>query len=143
MASNDQKVVLPVQRSRGQSRQIETKLTVSDVGNENAQTNLPKTSTSSSSTPRIVKTLTPPSTSVSQSTSGVMTGAKHLFSFRKPFFYAIKCFRSFFLIFFCYFVASPEIFLLCHLYPLKIVFIMQQRLYFELKRPKQIHLLNF
>lgn len=79
VASNDQKSALPLQRSRGQSRAVEKTILVSDVANESAQivlSNRPKTSTSTSASQHIVKTITPPSTSVSQSTSGVMTGVK-------------------------------------------------------------------
>jgi hypothetical protein len=80
VASNGQKTkVLPLQqqqRSRGQSRQLETTIIVSDGGgNESAQillTNLPKTQNN-------VKAVTAPSTSVTQSTSGVMTGANSQF----------------------------------------------------------------
>jgi hypothetical protein len=81
VASNAPKTALPQQRSRGQSRHVETTIIVGDGGNENAQiilTSLPKTTASSTSIQRIVKTVSPPSTSVSQSTSGVMTGAKLL-----------------------------------------------------------------
>lgn len=77
MASNDQKsgaLALPQQRSRGQSRKAEAKPVISDVGIENAQIVLAKSSTSTSSIQHIVKTVTSPSTSVTQSTSGVMTG---------------------------------------------------------------------
>lgn len=80
VASNGKKAALPQQRSRGQSRQIETTIIVSDGGNENAQIvlNLPKSSTSTATVQQIVKAVTAPSTStsVSQSTSGVMTGVK-------------------------------------------------------------------
>lgn len=81
MASNEQKTKLPQQRSRGQSRNVETTIIVGDVGHESAQLvlkNLPKAAASSSSVQHIVKTATPPSTSVSQSTSGVMTGVEPL-----------------------------------------------------------------
>jgi hypothetical protein len=88
VASNEQKSALHPQRSLGQSRQAGTKIIVSDVANENAQivlTNSPKSSSSSTVTiQQVVKTATPPSTSVSQSTSGVMTGANLSFQFRYP-----------------------------------------------------------
>lgn len=103
VASNDQKVTLPQQRSRGQSRQVETTKIVSDATNENAQiilTNSPKPTASSSVIPsqnlNIVKTVTPPSTSVSQSTSGVMTGVNLILN--KPFYF---WFNQVFPLFFC------------------------------------------
>lgn len=89
MASNDQKTVLPSLRplttsttttsSRGGgqvSERVEATIIVSDVGNDNAQivvTQLPKASTNKSKTvQQVSKTVSPQS--VSQSTSGAMTG---------------------------------------------------------------------
>ncbi|CRL04002.1 CLUMA_CG017120, isoform A [Clunio marinus] len=77
VASNEQKTSLPQQRSRGQSRRIEASIVVSDTSNDNTQviiTAVTKTATTSSTVQSVVKTQNPPSTSVSQSTSGVMTG---------------------------------------------------------------------
>lgn len=73
MASNETKDSLPQQqRGGGQSRnKIETTIIISEIRNENVQNQAKSTENSSTTNKQSTKT----STSITQSSSGVMTGA--------------------------------------------------------------------